>query len=94
MGISFPNEARSFDSKSNCVRFSGYDGIFKVKFHLAIKVLACEKILPKCQRERLSIILRCVTAQDPQSGCTCLLQGEEQRHHSGPRKFPLSRPSF
>ncbi len=43
MGIRFPNEARSFDEKNRCVRFSGYDGMFEVKFYLATEVLACEK---------------------------------------------------
>lgn len=43
MGIRFLNEARSFDNKNRCVRFSGYDGMFEVKFYLATEVLACEK---------------------------------------------------
>ncbi|MBO0145480.1 DUF1488 domain-containing protein [Agrobacterium sp. Ap1] len=43
MGIRFPNEARSFDDKNRCVRFSGYDGMFEVKFYLATDVLACGK---------------------------------------------------
>lgn len=43
MGISFPNEARSFDERNRCVRFTGYDGMFDIKFYLATEVLACEK---------------------------------------------------
>lgn len=43
MGISFPNEARSFDDRNRCVRFTGYDGMFEIKFYLATEVLACEK---------------------------------------------------
>ncbi|MES5047293.1 DUF1488 domain-containing protein [Rhizobium nepotum] len=43
MGISFPNEARSFDDKNRCVRFIGYDGMFEIKFYLATEVLACGK---------------------------------------------------
>ena len=43
MGISFPNEARSFDDRNRCVRFIGYDGMFEIKFYLAAEVLACEK---------------------------------------------------
>ena len=43
MGIRFPNEARRFDDKNRCVRFSGYDGMFEVKFYLATDVLACGK---------------------------------------------------
>lgn len=40
MGISFPNEARSFDERNRCVRFTGYDGMFDIKFYLATEVLA------------------------------------------------------
>ncbi|MDP9838661.1 hypothetical protein J2T09_003433 [Neorhizobium huautlense] len=43
MGISFPNLARSFDGKSRCVRFTGYDGMLEIKFYLATEVLASEK---------------------------------------------------
>jgi hypothetical protein len=43
MGISFPNEARSFDDTNRCVRFTGYDGMFEIKFYLATEVLACEE---------------------------------------------------
>lgn len=43
MSIRFPNEARSFDDKNRCIRFSGYDGMFEVKFYLANDVLACDK---------------------------------------------------
>ncbi len=43
MGISFPNEARSFDDRNRCVRFTGYDGMFEIKFYLATEVLASEK---------------------------------------------------
>ncbi|WP_337271524.1 DUF1488 domain-containing protein [Oryzifoliimicrobium ureilyticus] len=43
MSISFPNEARSFDDRNCCVRFTGYDGMFEIKFYLATEVLACEK---------------------------------------------------
>ena len=43
MGISFPNNARSFDDRNRCVRFTGYDGMFEIKFYLTAEVLACEK---------------------------------------------------
>ncbi len=43
MGVSFPNGARSFDHRNRCVRFTGYDGMFEIKFFLATEVLACEK---------------------------------------------------
>jgi hypothetical protein len=43
MGISFPNEARSYDDKNRRVRFTGYDGMFEVKFYVAAEVLGCQK---------------------------------------------------
>ncbi|MBX5155324.1 DUF1488 domain-containing protein [Rhizobium lentis] len=43
MGISFPNEARNFDDRNRCIRFTGYDRMFEIKFYLATEVLACEK---------------------------------------------------
>lgn len=42
MGIRFPNEARSFDDKNRCVRFSGKTGS-RSNFYLATDVLACGK---------------------------------------------------
>lgn len=43
MGISFPNEARSCDDRNRCARFTGYDGMFEIKFYLATNILPCEK---------------------------------------------------
>ncbi|RYE61931.1 MAG: DUF1488 domain-containing protein [Oxalobacteraceae bacterium] len=43
MGVSFPNQTRSFDGKNRCVRFTGYDGMFEIKFYLAVEVLASER---------------------------------------------------
>ena len=42
MGISFPNASRSFDEKNRCVRFTGYDGMFEIKFFVASEVLSSE----------------------------------------------------
>jgi hypothetical protein len=42
MGISFPNATRSFDAKNRCVRFTGYDGMFEIKFFVASEVLSSE----------------------------------------------------
>jgi hypothetical protein len=39
MGISFPNQAHSYDDRNRCVRFSGYDGMLEVKFYVAAVVL-------------------------------------------------------
>jgi imidazolonepropionase-like amidohydrolase len=30
--LTFPNKSRSFDESRNAVRFSGYDGMFEVRF--------------------------------------------------------------
>ena len=32
MALTFPNKSRSFDDVRNVVRFTGYDGMFEVKF--------------------------------------------------------------
>jgi hypothetical protein len=32
MSLVFPNKSRSFDETKNAVRFSGYDGMFEVRF--------------------------------------------------------------
>jgi hypothetical protein len=32
MSLIFPNKSRSFDETKNGVRFSGYDGMFEVRF--------------------------------------------------------------
>lgn len=32
MPLSFPNRSRSFDENRKAVRFSGYDGMFEVRF--------------------------------------------------------------
>jgi hypothetical protein len=42
MGISFPNATRSFDAKNRCVRVTGYDGMFEIKFFVASEVLSSE----------------------------------------------------
>ncbi|MCL6654924.1 hypothetical protein A6R70_21845 [Agrobacterium rubi] len=43
MSISFPNQSRSFDDRNRCVRFTGYDGMFEVKFYVATEILQCDK---------------------------------------------------
>ncbi len=40
MALSFPNPARSYDTKSHCVRFWGYDGAFEVSFMVDQRVFA------------------------------------------------------
>lgn len=40
MTLSFPNNARSYDETKMRVRFTGYDGMFEVKFFVTADVLA------------------------------------------------------
>ncbi|WP_275790284.1 DUF1488 domain-containing protein [Pararhizobium gei] len=40
MTLSFPNNARSYDETKRRVRFTGYDGMFEVKFFVAADVLS------------------------------------------------------
>jgi hypothetical protein len=40
MTLSFPNSARSYDETHRRVRFTGYDGMFEVRFFVTVDVLA------------------------------------------------------
>jgi Protein of unknown function (DUF1488) len=40
MTLSFPNSARSYDETKMRVRFTGYDGMFEVKFFVTADVLS------------------------------------------------------
>ena len=40
MTLAFPNLSRSFDEARNAVRFTGYDGMFAVRFFVDADVLA------------------------------------------------------
>ena len=90
MGISFPNKARSFDDRKRCVRFTGYDGMFEIKFYLATEVLAHGEIVPKCHRGRLFDGVRCLAPKNSASGDLRLLQSSIQRDYVGSRAFSLS----
>lgn len=39
MGLTFPNESRSFDDARNVIRFTGYDDMFEVKFFVEAAAL-------------------------------------------------------
>ncbi|MBX5023930.1 DUF1488 domain-containing protein [Rhizobium lentis] len=39
MTLTFPNRSRSFDESRNAVRFSGYDGMFEVRFLIEANAL-------------------------------------------------------
>ncbi len=40
MALIFPNYSRSYDAGSGRIRFSGYDGMFEVRFLLELDALA------------------------------------------------------
>jgi hypothetical protein len=40
MNLSFPNQSRSYDEANRRIRFSGYDGMFEIRFFLEIDALA------------------------------------------------------
>ncbi|RYE60921.1 MAG: DUF1488 domain-containing protein [Oxalobacteraceae bacterium] len=40
MSLTFPNRSRSYDDANRRIRFSGYDGMFEVKFFLELDGLA------------------------------------------------------
>jgi hypothetical protein len=40
MGLTFPNQSRSYDEANRRIRFSGYDGMFEIRFFLEIDALA------------------------------------------------------
>jgi hypothetical protein len=39
MALTFPNASRSFDEIRNVIRFTGYDGMFEVKFFVEATAL-------------------------------------------------------
>jgi hypothetical protein len=40
MTLTFPNPSRSFDETKNAVRFTGYDGMFEVRFFVEASALS------------------------------------------------------
>lgn len=40
MALTFPNQSRSYDETAHRIRFSGYDGMFEIRFFLEIEALA------------------------------------------------------
>jgi hypothetical protein len=39
MSLTFPNASRSYDDAGHRIRFSGYDGMFEIKFFIDIDAL-------------------------------------------------------
>jgi hypothetical protein len=56
MALDFPNRSRSFDEARNAVRFTGYDGMFEVRFLIeaaaltpsGIKTVGAEALEAEC----------------------------------------------
>lgn len=46
MTLEFPNRSRSFDDARRAVRFSGYDGMFEVRFFVEADALAPRNVSP------------------------------------------------
>ncbi len=39
MALTFPNETRSYDAERRRIRFTGYDGMFRIEFGIEIDAL-------------------------------------------------------
>ncbi len=39
MTLNFPNAARNYDEVRDCIRFTGYDGVFEVPFFLDVSAI-------------------------------------------------------
>jgi hypothetical protein len=54
MALNFPNPSRQFDERRKAIRFSGYDGVFEVRFMVEASALAeagtppADMTEPKC----------------------------------------------
>lgn len=90
MGISFPNKARSFDDRKRCVRFTGYDGMFEIKFYLATEVLAQGKSSRNVTEADYLMAFDALRPKNSASGDLRLLQSSIQRDYAGSRAFSLS----
>ena len=44
MSLTFPNASRSFDNVRNLIRFTGYDGMFEVKFFVDAAALSATRL--------------------------------------------------
>lgn len=55
MPLTFPNISRSFDKSRNGVRFSGYDGMFEVRFLIEANALRTTSQACRSEAECLSV---------------------------------------
>ncbi len=53
MPLIFPNRSRSFDESRNGVRFTGYDGMFEVKFLIEASALRTASAVSRSEDECL-----------------------------------------
>ena len=48
MTLSFPNISRSFDNARNVIRFTGYDGMFEVRFFVETGAFSTARLSEHC----------------------------------------------
>jgi hypothetical protein len=63
MTLEFPNRSRSFDDIRKAVRFSGYDGMFEVRFFIEADALSPRNVSPV---EDVDLEYTCLAAFDAQ----------------------------
>ena len=65
MTLQFPNQSRSFDDSRRVVRFSGYDGMFEVRFFIEADALANPSGTPSSEADLEDDCLAAFDAQRP-----------------------------
>lgn len=68
MTLTFPNRARSYDEARNAVRFTGYDGMFEVRFFIEANALAA---IDAGSRGMRSVEAACLAAFDVSRKTIC-----------------------
>ncbi len=63
--LEFPNRSRSFDDGRRAVRFSGYDGMFEVRFFVEADALSPQSGSPANEDEFEDACLAAFDAQRP-----------------------------
>ncbi|WP_187972413.1 DUF1488 domain-containing protein [Aquibium microcysteis] len=65
MSLEFPNRSRSFDDARRAVRFSGYDGMFEVRFFVEADALSLRNVSPAGDVDLEDTCLAAFDAQRP-----------------------------
>lgn len=65
MSLEFPNRSRSFDDARRAVRFSGYDGMFEVRFFVEADALSLRNVSPAGDVDLEDICLAAFDARRP-----------------------------